>query len=1054
MRLRLSPPSCCFHISQRKSAPVDRWQRIGAKVAGLVPLLLLCASLASGMEPLAAPTPPAPPEVPPVISEMYPTDWNHNQINDELEQATGTAGEITMAAGPDDQMVKVELIFSEPVTQGQINEFLRLGGEITYVFQAVSYGWNGRIPQAGIALLPAVMGPSLVQVEPVQRLRPYMDTATQTGRVRPIWKPGFAASTAGFQGSPNTTIAFIGDGVDGTHMDVAGRCVYWRDFSEDNESTPVDFYGHDSAVVGVAVGTGASAGADAGEVCYTYVGRWPIFFHMDYPIWLPAGVVTIRSEATWTGVSATLFLTGWTRGTAGENIDVLGKYADGRSPQVLTNTFYVTGQMVIAPSLADFDYLSDLDSVVIVTSVSPYPGVGDGYNKFQGVAPGCRWAAAKVYNRDGDAESDQFTTAIDDLVLHRAEKKIKVMNISHGLRDDWGLPEESVSLRDKINSVVKNGIVVVAAAGNDALEDSEQARKMADPARAAQAITVGATNDENRVTEYSSYGFFSPRMNSGEDYKPDLVAPGGSGYYTGIMAIDSGSSDGVNMDKQSDDYALQMGTSFSAPFVAGCAALVIEALESKGTQWSFNSGDLPRRVKMLLCATASETNAKREDNDSSFHPTLERAAGGPNAFPPAKDQQEGYGIVNPDAAVEALRLTYAASSDASETLGPGAADRRVWARTLNLKAGCDIDMTLDTPAGADFDLYLYSMTPSDTGTPVILASSTKPEAGAAESLRYAPTGDMAVLVAVKRVSGSGLFTLHSKQAGPPTAQDVQASVGINAAATITLQASDDGSPNPPGALTYTIASLPQHGKLQTTAGSPITQAPAKLAAAVDKVVYRPNTDWLGDDSFTFHASDGGTPPFGGQSNTATVRITVVREITVEYQVSDGADDAYAAKFGMYQVPGEASLMVGDYAVGLRFRNVKIPAGAEIKSATLKICSYSNWQMGNLDGLLRAEAADNPQGFTDFEHIISQTQKTDASQPWKWTSSEAWMSDTWYESPDIRAVVQEVIDRPGWSADNALVIIFTTTSSSGEYRKFWACEGKPENAAKLVITYQP
>jgi len=138
--------------------------------------------------------------------------------------------------------------------------------------------------------------------------------------------------------------------------------------------------------------------------------------------------------------------------------------------------------------------------------------------------PRCKWAAAKVYDRNGYAGSTKFTAAIDDLVLVRKTKNIKVMNISHGI-DLLGLPMESTSLRDKVNTVVKNGIVVVAAAGNGANDSPEVYRKMADPARAAQAITVGATNDENIMTEYSTYGFFSPRTNLGEDFKPDLMAP-------------------------------------------------------------------------------------------------------------------------------------------------------------------------------------------------------------------------------------------------------------------------------------------------------------------------------------------------------------------------------------------------------------------------------------------------------------------------------------------------------------------------------------------------
>ena len=145
-------------------------------------------------------------------------------------------------------------------------------------------------------------------------------------------------------------------------------------------------------------------------------------------------------------------------------------------------------------------------------------------------------------------------------------------------------------------------------------------------------------------------------------------------------------------------------------------------------------------------------------------------------------------------------------------------------------------------------------------------------------------------------------------------------------------------------------------------GTPITAVPAKLTNPADKVVYRPDTDWIGDDSFTFYAHDGGSAPFGGQSNTATVKITIVREITVEYQVSDGLDDAYCVQFGMQQSVDDSILLVGQYAAGLRFRNIQVPQGALIKSATLKIRSCSSGLTGQLDGVLYGGGRQLPRGL--------------------------------------------------------------------------------------------
>ena len=82
-----------------------------------------------------------------------------------------------------------------------------------------------------------------------------------------------------------------------------------------------------------------------------------------------------------------------------------------------------------------------------------------------------------------------------------------------------------------------------------------------------------------------------------------------------------------------------------------------------------------------------------------------------------------------------------------------------------------MDVTLENPDGGDFDLYLYSMTPSASGTPVLLASSANPGAGVGEALSYTSGSDAAVLLVVKRVSGSGIFGLASIPTGPEVVED-------------------------------------------------------------------------------------------------------------------------------------------------------------------------------------------------------------------------------------------------------------------------------------------
>jgi hypothetical protein len=109
---------------------------------------------------------------------------------------------------------------------------------------------------------------------------------------------------------------------------------------------------------------------------------------------------------------------------------------------------------------------------------------------------------------------------------------------------------------------------------------------------------------------------------------------------------------------------------------------------------------------------------------------------------------------------------------------------------------------------------------------------------------------------------------------PPQAQDGGVTTTVNAPVIIALQATDDGHPAPPAALTYVIMSLPSHGYLNDPYAGPITEPCVPLVDYGNQVEYVPDTGYVGQDNFTFVANDGGTAPEGGGSNEATVWINV------------------------------------------------------------------------------------------------------------------------------------------------------------------------------------
>ncbi|NOQ97817.1 MAG: hypothetical protein GQ561_06600, partial [Calditrichae bacterium] len=114
----------------------------------------------------------------------------------------------------------------------------------------------------------------------------------------------------------------------------------------------------------------------------------------------------------------------------------------------------------------------------------------------------------------------------------------------------------------------------------------------------------------------------------------------------------------------------------------------------------------------------------------------------------------------------------------------------------------------------------------------------------------------------------------------------------------------------------------------------------------------------------------------------------------------------------------------DSVVGLRFQNIPIPKGATIISAYIEFEAYENSTTLPADTsfIFVGENSDDAAQFENTVDNVSSRPATAASVVWN--SVPDWTTDNLYQTPELIAIVQEIINREQWREGNALAFRIT------------------------------
>lgn len=169
--------------------------------------------------------------------------------------------------------------------------------------------------------------------------------------------------------------------------------------------------------------------------------------------------------------------------------------------------------------------------------------------RFKGIAPRSQIISVKVLDSYGNGRIDNVIKGANWIINNKELYNIKVANISFGTTANNNVDLENIlKLINHVENMWHNGIVVVAAAGNN----GPFAKSITAPGTSHIIITVGSMDDKT---------FRSGRGPTIDGFpKPELVVTGSN-----ITACSN----------KKNGYSTKSGTSMSAPIVSGAIARLL-----------------------------------------------------------------------------------------------------------------------------------------------------------------------------------------------------------------------------------------------------------------------------------------------------------------------------------------------------------------------------------------------------------------------------------------------------------------------------------------------
>ncbi|MBA7591114.1 hypothetical protein ES708_33265 [subsurface metagenome] len=165
-------------------------------------------------------------------------------------------------------------------------------------------------------------------------------------------------------------------------------------------------------------------------------------------------------------------------------------------------------------------------------------------------------------------------------------------------------------------------------------------------------------------------------------------------------------------------------------------------------------------------------------------------------------------------------------------------------------------------------------------------------------------------------------------------------------------------------------------------------------------------------------------------------------------------------WGLYttlQVVGAHDVGYVKYGGGMRFTNITIPKDTNIIEAHLTLHARYTRTADVVNSRISAEDIDDAPTFADSAAAFDTRWAARTEAKVDWDAMPAWTANVDYDSPDIKAVIQEIVNREGWASGQDIVIFWDDfdgrrTEAAGCRRDGYSYDKSTVFAPKLHIRY--